>query len=210
MMQQLQQQQLPQQSSRQQQTHTSWSLPELRQSESPQPPDPPGGDAGRQQGQQQQQGSSPPAGQGMLAGGSSLGFSGVGIAAHHPQQQQQQYKHRYNQQPSAQLQQQQQCEAGSLTASRSSLGGISAAASKVLQASQPSFYDGAGPLTTGMKPKWTSSNQRGVQAGQDLVQVGTRPSRFQRACSSYRRCQPESNQASCCQTQSVTMCGMVV
>jgi hypothetical protein len=144
----------------------------------------------------------------MLAGGSSLGFSGVGIAAHHPQQQQ--YKHRYNQQPSAQLQQQQQCEAGSLTASRSSLGGISAAASKVLQASQPSFYDGAGPLTTGMKPKWTSSNQRGVQAGQDLAQVGTRPSRFQQACSSYRRCQPESNQASCCQTQSVTMCGMVV
>jgi hypothetical protein len=171
--QQQQQQQLPagqlQQSSRQQQMRGSLSLPELRQSESPQPPDRPGDDAGRQQGQLQQQGGSSPAGQGMLAAGSGLGFSGVGIAAHHPQQQQQ-YKHRYNQQqPSVQ---QQQCEAGSLTASSSSLGGTSAAASKVLQASQPSFYDGAGPLTTGMKPKWTSSNQRGVQAGQDLAQVG--------------------------------------
>lgn len=54
--------------------------------------------------------------------------------------------------------------------------GMSAAASRVLESSVPSFYDGSGPLTAGQKPAWSSSRgqlgSRSVQAGADLAQVG--------------------------------------
>jgi hypothetical protein len=165
-----------QQQQQQQQQQVRSSLPELRQSESPQPPGQPGEDSPhqhQQQHQQQQQQQASPDGPaavgsataeaGLLGTGSSLGLStgSLGGQGHH--------RSCYHQQHP----QQQQYDGTGLTASRSSLGGISAAATKVLQTSQPSFYDGAGPLTSGTKPVWTSGNQRTVQAGQDLAQVSS-------------------------------------
>lgn len=140
-------------------------LPELRHSESPQPPlgHPDDNSSLHQQHQHQgfQCGTSAAGaagGLGLLAAGNSLGLSSMdlgrsGDRPRYPQQQQQ--------------------SVSDFAGCVSSVGGISAAASKVLQASAPSFYDGAGPLTSGTKPAWRSSNQqgRGVQAGADLAQV---------------------------------------
>jgi len=156
-----------QQQRQQQALSTGTGLPELRQSESPQPP----GQLGNGT-QQDSPGSSaalsalPAAGLGVLAAaGSGLGISSTSLGG--------QTLHRSRYQQSQHSQQLLPDAASGLTASRSSVGGVSAAASKVLQAAAPSFYNGAGPLTSGMRPAWSSSNQgRGVQAGADLAQVG--------------------------------------
>jgi hypothetical protein len=147
----------------QQQQHSS--LPELRHSESPLPP----ADDSQQQGSPGGAFDAAAAaaggavGLGIVAGNNALTFRSSNTAGQ---------THRKPSHPSSQ-QQQQQAEAAGLSASKSNLGGISAAASRVLEASTPSFCDGAGPLTSGSKPAWTSSNQgRSVQAGQDLAQVG--------------------------------------
>lgn len=155
-----------QQQRQQQALSTGTGLPELRQSESPQPP----GQLGNGT-QQDSPGSSaalsalPAAGLGVLAAaGSGLGISSTSLGG--------QTLHRSRYQQSQHSQQLLPDAASGLTASRSSVGGVSAAASKVLQAAAPSFYNGAGPLTSGMRPAWSSSNQgRGVQAGADLAQV---------------------------------------
>jgi hypothetical protein len=151
----------------QQQQQQHGSLPELRHSESPLPP----ADDSQQQGSPGGaiDGAAAAAGGavglGILAGNNPLTFRSSNTAG------QTQRKPR-NPSPQQQQQQQQQADAAGLSASKSNLGGISAAASRVLEASTPSFSDGAGPLTSGSKPAWTSSNQgRSVQAGQDLAQV---------------------------------------